>query len=156
MEGCLTNSRIWAIVSVLPQPFDWRPLWRFLDGSGWDRIETRVQFIYIEIMKVKPGTMAETLRKTESELLPLYRQAPGFVAYTIARTDEVSATALSIWQTQEQAEHGRKVREAWIRQGTLTSLATLQHAVGSLPFLALTRELASYTSAIPEAASRHA
>jgi hypothetical protein len=145
-----------AIVSVFPQPFDWRPLWRFLDGSGWGRSETRVQFIYIEIMKVKPGTMTESLRKTERELLPLYRQAPGFVAYTIARTDEVSATALSIWQTREQAEHARALREAWIRQGTLTSLASLQHAVGSLPFLALTRELASYTSAISEAAGRHA
>ena len=144
-----------AIVNVFPQPFDRRPLWRFLNGTGWDRIETRMQFIYIETMKVKPGTMTETLRKTESELLPLYRQAPGFVAYTIAKTDEVSATALSIWQTREQAEHARALREAWIRQGTLTSLATLQHAVGSLPFLALTRELASYTSAIPAVAGRH-
>ena len=115
-----------------------------------------MQFTYIEIMKVKPGTMAETLRKTETELLPLYRQAPGFVAYTIARTDEVSATALSIWQTREQAEHARAVREAWIRQGTLSSIATLQHAIGSLPFLAVTRELASYPSVIPAAASRHA
>jgi heme-degrading monooxygenase HmoA len=152
----LTYSRIRGIVNVFPQPFHQRPLWRFLHGTGWDRIETRMQFIYIETMKVKPGTMTETLRKTESELLPLYRQAPGFVAYTIARTDEISATALSIWQTREQAEHGRAVREAWIRQGTLTSLAALQHAVGSLPFLALTRELASYTSAVPGAAGRHA
>ena len=66
-----------------------------------------MQFTYVEIVKVKPGNMDETLRKAEAELLPLYRQSPGFVAYTIAKTDEVSATALSIWQTREQAEHAR-------------------------------------------------
>ena len=118
--------------------------------------ETRMQYTYVEIMKVQPGKMDETLRKVETELLPLYRQAPGFVAYTIAKTDEVSATALSIWQTREQAEHAPAVREAWIRQGTPTSIDSFQNAVGSLPFLAFTRELVSYSSVVPAAASRHA
>jgi hypothetical protein len=117
--------------------------------------ETRMQYTYVEIMKVQPGTMTETLRKTETELLPLYRQAPGFVAYTVAKTNEVSAIALSIWQTQEQAEHARAIREAWIRQGTHSSIDTFQHAVGSLPLVVLASELVSHSSAMP-AAGRHA
>ena len=127
-----------------------------MDGSRWDRNETRMQFTYVEIVKVKPGHMDETLRKAEAELLPLYRQAPGFVAYTIANTDEVSATALSIWQTREQAEHARKIREDWVKEETAASIESFQNAIGSLPFLAITRELVGYTSAIPVAASRHA
>ena len=127
----------------------------FLNRSRWGRNETRMQFTYVEIVKVKPGQMDETLRKAEAELLPLYRQSPGFVAYTIAKTDEVSATALSIWQTREQAEHAHKVREDWMKEGAATSIASFQNAIGSLPFLAITRNLVGYTSAIPAAAARH-
>jgi hypothetical protein len=114
-----------------------------------------MQFTTVDLVKAKPGQMDETLRKAEAELLPLYRQSPGFVAYTIAKTDEVSATALSIWQTREQAEHARKVREDWEREGTSTSIDSVHTAIGSLPFLATTPELVGFTSAIP-AAARHA
>jgi hypothetical protein len=115
-----------------------------------------MQFTYVETVKVKPGQMDETLRKAEAELLPLYRQTPGFVAYTIAKTDEVSATALSIWQTREQAEHARKIREDWVKEETAASIDSFHNAIGSLPFLAITRELVGYTSVIPVVASRHA
>jgi hypothetical protein len=111
-----------------------------------------MQFTYVEIVKVRPGHMDETLRKAEAELLPLYRQSPGFVAYTIAKTDEVSATALSIWQTREQAEHARKIREDWVQEETAASIESFQNAIGSLPFLAVTRDLVGYTSLVPAAA----
>jgi hypothetical protein len=111
-----------------------------------------MQFTSVDIVKVKPGQMDETLRKAETELLPLYRQSPGFGAYTIALTDEVSATALSIWQTRQQAEHARQVREDWERkEQTATSIDSIQTAIGSLPFLAITRDLVGYTSVIPAA-----
>jgi heme-degrading monooxygenase HmoA len=114
-----------------------------------------MQFTYVEIMKVQPGQMDEILRKVEDELLPLYRQSPGFVAYTIAKTDEVSATALSIWQTRQQAEHARNIREDWEKKETAASIESFHNAIGSLPFLTVTRDLVGYTSVMP-AAARHA
>jgi hypothetical protein len=125
-------------------------------SSHRDRNETRMQFTYVETVKVRPGHMDEILRKVEAELLPLYRQAPGFVAYTIAKTDEVSATALSIWQTRQQAEHARKIREEWEKEETAAAIASFHNAVGSLAFLAITPELVGFTSVMPAAASRHA
>jgi len=113
-----------------------------------------MQYTYVEIITVKPGQMDETMRKAETELLPLYRQSPGFVAYTIAKTDEISATALSIWETREQAEHALAVREAWMKEGTARSIDTFHNAIGSLPFLALTNNLVSYASVIPAVAGR--
>ena len=133
-----------------------RPLRRFPNGTCWSRNETRMQYTYVEIVTVKPGQMDDTLRKAETELLPLYRQSPGFVAYTIAKTDEVSATALSIWETREQAEHALEVRESWMKEGTARSIDSFHNAIGSLPFLAFTNKLIGYTSAIPTAAGRHA
>ena len=111
-----------------------------------------MQFTSVDIVKAKPGQMDETLLKEETELLPLYRQSPGFVAYTIAQTDEVSATALSIWQTRQQAEHARQIREDWKRkEQTATSIDSIHTAVGSLHFLAITRNLVGYTSVLPAA-----
>jgi hypothetical protein len=129
---------------------------RVLNGGRGTEIEIRMQFTSVDIVKAKPGRMDETLRKAETELLPLYRQSPGFVAYTIALTDEVSATALSIWQTRQQAEHARQIREDWERkEQTATSIDSIQTAVGSLPFLAITRNLVGYTSVIPAALAHH-
>jgi hypothetical protein len=115
-----------------------------------------MQFTSVDIVKVHPGHMDETLRKAETELLPLYRQSPGFVAYTIAKTDEVSATALSIWQTRQQAEHARQIREDWERkEQTATSIDSVLTAIGSLPFLAVTGELVGYTSKSPAVAHHY-
>jgi hypothetical protein len=115
-----------------------------------------MQFTSVDIVKAKPGRMDETLRKAETELLPLYRQSPGFVAYTIAQTDEVSATALSIWQTRQQAEHARQIREDWERkEQTVTSIDSVHTEIGSLPFLAITPELVGFTSRIPAGVAHH-
>ena len=126
---------MWSMLRASLQPDLMPSLRRFLNGSRWDRNETRMQFTYVEIVKVKPGRMDETLRTVEAELLPLYRQSPGFVGFTIAKTDEVSATALSIWQTQEQAEHARKIREDWVHEetaaATAASIESVQNAISS-------------------------
>src|SRR5260221_11791255 len=56
-------------------------------------------------ISVKPGRVGDVLRLVERDLLPRYRELPGFVAYTVAKMDDTSAIAFSLWQTHEQAEH---------------------------------------------------
>ncbi|MGO8948785.1 MAG: hypothetical protein ACLQUY_14255 [Ktedonobacterales bacterium] len=111
-------------------------------------------YTHVEIVKVKPGQMDETLRRAETELLPLYRDLPGFVAYTIAKTDEVSATGLSIWQTRQQAEHAPAVREVWMKERASTLIDSLHQSIGLLPFLVVTPGLVGYSSATPVAGGR--
>jgi len=113
-----------------------------------------MQFTHVETIEVQAGQMDETLRKAESDLMPQYRNLPGFVAYTIAQTDKVSAIGMSIWQTREQAEYSVVIREDWLKKGARKLIGSCHDAIGSLPFLACTNSLVAYTSATPVAARR--
>ncbi len=100
-----------------------------------------MQFTHIDTITTKPGQLADFLRKTETELLPLYRDMPGFVAFTVAKTAEVKALAFGIWQTREQAEQAIKTSDKWMR-GEIGQLVDDSHnRIGDLPFLAVTRDL---------------
>jgi heme-degrading monooxygenase HmoA len=115
-----------------------------------------MQYTCVENVTVKTGQMDEALRKAETELLPLYRNLPGFVAYTVAKTDETSFIGLSIWKTQAQAEHAVVAQEDWMKKGTGQLIDSFHHTGGSLPFLAFTSDLVAYASAVSAAAGQRA
>ena len=58
-----------------------------------------------------PEGSASSLLAVERELLPTYREALGFVAFTIARTSDSTAISCSIWQTHHQAEQATRMIE---------------------------------------------
>jgi hypothetical protein len=95
----------------------------------------------------KNGQMPEFLRKAEVELLPLYHELPGFVGFSVARIDEVSALSLSIWQTYDQAKRSITASEHLISVGFGSLLDDIQSLVGELPFSVFTGERAIGTSA---------
>ena len=105
-----------------------------------------MQFTHVTTITTKPGQMRDLLRKTEAELLPLYRELPGFVAYTVAKTGDATAVCFGIWQTREQAEQAIKTSDQWMKAGSGTLIDSLHNSVGTLPFLAVTGELAAYAS----------
>ena len=110
-----------------------------------------MQYTCVEFVKVKPGQVDETLRLAETELLSLYRNLPGFVAYSVAKTDEISTIGFGIWQTQSQAKHAVVAREDWMKKGAGRLIDSFHHDIGSLPFLAFTGDLVAYTPAISAA-----
>jgi hypothetical protein len=95
----------------------------------------------------KNGQMPEFLRKAEVELLPLYHELPGFVGFSVARIDEVSALSWSIWQTYDQAKRSITASEHLISVGFGSLLDDIQSLVGELPFSVFTGERAIGTSA---------
>ena len=58
----------------------------------------------VATMSTNPSQLRDLLRKTATELLPLYRGLPGFVAFTAAKTGDAMAACFGIWHTSEEAE----------------------------------------------------
>ena len=106
-----------------------------------------MQFTHVTTLTTKPGQMRDFLRKVEIELLPLYSELPGFVAYTVAKTGESTAVGFGIWQTRQQAEQAIKTSDLWMKQSSGILIDSLHNSIGDLPFLAVTRDLlAVYSS----------
>src|SRR5579864_547995 len=100
-----------------------------------------MQFAYVTTLTTQPGQMRDFLSKAETELLPLYRELPGFVAYTIAKTDEATAICFSIWQTRQQASQAVKTGDYWMKQNSGILIDSQHNSIGDLPFLAATDDL---------------
>jgi hypothetical protein len=100
-----------------------------------------MQFTHISNITTKLGQMPDFLRKTETELLPLYRELPGFVALTVTKTAEVKALAFGIWQTREQAEQAIKTSDKWMKDAIGQLVDDSHNRIGDLAFLAVTRDL---------------
>jgi hypothetical protein len=104
----------------------------------------------IATLNVQPGKASEYLHLCEKDLLPRYRDLPGFVGYTAAKLGDSVATAFSLWKTREQAEQSVATSEQWMKRDEISKLITsVNHAVGELPFFAFTGELKPYTSVAP-------
>ena len=95
----------------------------------------------------KNGQMPEFLRKAELELLPLYRDLPGFVGYSVARIDDVSAICWSLWQTYDQAKQSITASKNVITVGFGAQIDDIQSLVGEMPFSVFTGERTIGTSA---------
>ena len=107
-----------------------------------------MQFTHISNITTKLGQMPDFLRKTETELLPLYRELPGFVAFTVAKTGEAKAVTFGIWQTRDQAQQAIYAGDQWMKGEIGQLVDDSYNRVGDLPFLAVTRDLHTYVSAV--------
>lgn len=95
--------------------------------------------------------MPELLRKAELELLPLYRDLPGFAGYSVTQTGDVSAIALSLWQTRDQAKHSIVASEKLISVDFASLIERIENHVGVTPFFVFTSEVVASASAAPVA-----
>lgn len=105
-----------------------------------------MQFAHVTTITTKPGQMRDLLRDTEAQLLPLYRDLPGFVAYTVAKTGEATAICFGIWHTHQQAEQAIKTSDHWMKQGSGILIDSLHNSVGAMQVFAVTGDLMAYAS----------
>jgi hypothetical protein len=107
-----------------------------------------MQFTHIATITTKLAQMPDFLRRAETELLPIYRELPGFVAFTVAKTGEAKAVAFGIWQTREQAEQAIKISDKWMKDEISQLVDESSNRIGALPFFAVTRDLGAYASVV--------
>lgn len=113
-----------------------------------------MRFTNVTTITTKPGQMRDFLQNAEEKLLPLYRELPGFVAYTVAQTGDATAICFGIWDERAHAEEAVKTSNQWMKQSTGVLIDSLHTSIGKLPFIALKGELVAYTSDAPVAGSR--
>jgi hypothetical protein len=106
----------------------------------------------VATITAKNGQMPELLRKAERELLPLYRDLPGFAGFSVTTTSDVSALAVSLWQTRDQATHSSVASEQLISVGFNSLIDRIENHVGVTPFFVFTGDLVARASAAPVAA----
>ncbi len=106
-----------------------------------------MQYTQVTTITTRPTQMAEFLRPAETELLPLHRDLPGFVAFTVTKTGESTAVTFGIWQTLQQAQEAVNTSNRWMNSGSAGLLVDgLHNYVGELPFLAFSSDLGVYSS----------
>lgn len=106
-----------------------------------------MQYTQVTTITTRPTQMAEFLRRAETELLPLHRGLPGFVAFTATKTGETTVVTFGIWQTRQQAQESVKTSNRWMNSGGAGVLVdALHNYVGELPFLAFSSDLGVFSS----------
>jgi hypothetical protein len=108
----------------------------------------------VATITTKNGQMPELLRKAELELLPLYRDLPGFAGFSVTKTSDVAAIAMSLWQTRDQAKHSIVASEKLISVGLNSLIERIENHVGVTPFFVVTGDLVASVAATPVAASK--
>ena len=97
----------------------------------------------VETITTKNGQMPEFLRKAELELLPLYRDLPGLVGFSMTKIGDTSAIAFSLWQTRDQAKHALVVSEK-LNSGVFAALIERsENQVGVAPFFIVNSDIAT-------------
>lgn len=140
-----------AKVRVFRQPLGNANLRWSSGGTHRDRNEYTLYYTCVASITTKNGQMPELLRKAELELLPLYRDLPGFAGFSVTKTSDVSAIALSLWQTRDQAKYSIVASEQVISVGFASLIERIENHVGVTPFFVFTGEVVASASAAPVA-----
>jgi heme-degrading monooxygenase HmoA len=60
------------------------------------------------------GTPAEVADKTKTGLLPVFREAPGFVRYRLLKVDPGTIMSASEWKTEDDASAAGQKAATWV------------------------------------------
>ena len=102
-----------------------------------------MQYARIAVYRVKPGstlTVDEAIRRSQTGMLPIFRNQPGFASYGLVKTGEDSVVSISFWQSRQQAEAAVQVAASWAKDNVAEMAESVQNYVGELSF---------FSSAVP-------
>jgi quinol monooxygenase YgiN len=90
------------------------------------------------------ASASDMVRRAEEEMLPIFRQQPGFIAYELIETGTDSLISISTWQSQEQANEATKSAALWVKENLGFMLIVIENYVGEVVLSSREREL-TYT-----------
>jgi heme-degrading monooxygenase HmoA len=103
----------------------------------------RMPYARIAVYKVKTDsaiTVDEAIRRSQTGMLPIFRNQPGFLSYGQVKAGQDSVISISFWQSQQQAEAAVRLSESWAKDNLAGMTESVQNYVGELSF---------FTSAVP-------
>lgn len=83
-------------------------------------------YAHITTFRLRPGTMEETRRLMERELVPWLRGREGFHGFHLARISDTEAVAFGVWGDRRVAEASKDDHDRMIQQ-------TLKHLFAAPP-----------------------
>jgi quinol monooxygenase YgiN len=95
-------------------------------GPAVDRKE-HAMYAMVTRRRSNPERQEETRRRAADEFFPKLRQAPGFVAFYLVAGEDGVNSAISVWESREQAEAFRPEVQAW--SATLEELGNRQESI---------------------------
>jgi len=84
------------------------------------------------IFRFKTGADVEEVVRRVRERASGLRQQPGFVSYTAIRTGDREAIALTLWDTEPQAEQGARSADRWNRANVASLLESAEAYLGEV------------------------
>ena len=90
--------------------------------------------VRVAVYTLKPGTIAEVVRRAEAEMFPILRQFSGFIAYDLVKTGHDTAISISSWESKEQAEQANQRIGSWVKQNVADTVASVESHIGELAF----------------------
>lgn len=97
-------------------------------------------YIRLALYRFQPGTVDEVIRRGEKELLPMFREQDGFVAYEVVRTGQDTGFAINTWSAREQAEAASARAQGWMREHFAPVLVSAETHVGEVAFSSRTSD----------------
>ena len=102
-----------------------------------------MQYARIGVYQVKPDStiiIDKVIRTSQTGLLPILRNQPGFVSYGQVKTGQDSVISISFWQSRQQAEAAVQLIASWVKDNFPDLSESVQNYVGEVSF---------FTSAVP-------
>lgn len=93
------------------------------------------------IFTLKAGHAREVVDKAERELLPVFQQQPGFLAYTLAHSGEDTVLSFSMWNTRSDAEAGNRASSSWVQENLRNKIVSVERHIGEVAFSCPSTEL---------------
>jgi hypothetical protein len=72
-------------------------------------------YVRLGVYRFQPGSIETVINRGEAELLPLFREQPGFVAYEVVRTGVDTGVSINHWLTRADAEQAHATAQTWLR-----------------------------------------
>jgi hypothetical protein len=103
-------------------------------GAPAGQREILMPHVRVSVYAFMKGTAEEALGRAQETAYPLYRRAPGFLAYELYLTGEDSGVGVSAWETAAQADQATNLDEQWITEHGFTTVSWVQGHVGRVFF----------------------
>jgi heme-degrading monooxygenase HmoA len=71
--------------------------------------------VRLGVYRFQPGSIDTVIERGQAELLPLFREQPGFVAYEVVRSGADTGVSISHWMSSADAKRANATAQTWLR-----------------------------------------
>ena len=91
-------------------------------------------YVRVAVYRIKAGTADEIVRQAQADVLPIFRQQPGFIAYEGVVTGDDEVVSISTWESAEQAQAAVQTAAGWVREHLADMIVSVDNHVGERGF----------------------